>query len=139
MVAEIEDDGTGGDEADVLAGDPMLTFLSETAALVYVGIEVTLLTNGMTVAGRLIDEFSYLQCLADHLQRQQEAQAKHAGEHPDLAAMLRDQVRGVQPGTIIGSDYVHLQDATISRGAGDVLHVALWRGAAEDIAGWSVG
>lgn len=119
--------------------DPLLQFLAETSALAGVSIEVTLLTNGMSVSGRLIGELTYVQRLADYLQRQQEAQPERALERHDLAAMMRDQIRGFEPDAVLESDYIHLVDATISRGVGDVAHVGLWRGAAENIAGWSVG
>ncbi len=139
MAAEIDDDVTADEGDDWLAGDPVLTFLAGTAALAGIDVEVTVLTNGMTVTGRLIDELTYMQRLADHLQRKQEAEPGQAPEGHDLAAMLREQIRGFQPGTVIGSDYVHLEEVTISRGAGHVSHKALWRGAAEGIMGWSVG
>lgn len=139
MAAELDDEVVSDDGDDVLAGDPVLSFLAGMAALADHGVEVTVLTNGMIVSGRLIDELTYLQRLADVLQRKQAERTRQVAGRHDLAAMLRDQIRGFQPGAILGSDYVHLAEATISRGAGDVSHVELWRGAAEDVAGWSVG
>jgi hypothetical protein len=138
MAAEIEDDVTADEGDDWLAGDPVLTFLVETSALVNAAIEVTLLVDGMTVSGRLIDELTYIQRLADYLQHIQDVQPEQPARH-DLAAALRDQIRGFHPGAVIGSEYVHLEQVTIARGLGDVTHMALWRGAVEDITGWSVG
>jgi hypothetical protein len=120
-------------------GDPLLHLLAETAARVGVPLEIALVNDGVLVSGRLIDELTYLSRLADHLQRVQEAKSEQAAKRHDLAALLRDQIRGFQPGAVLGSEYIHLEEATISRDAGDVLHVELWRGTAEDVAGWSVG
>lgn len=47
--------------------------------------------------------------------------------------MLGNQMRGFQQDAIYASDDVHLALVTISRGGGEVFHVALWRGGAEDI------
>lgn len=85
MAAETDEDVEAGDDVDVLAGDPVLTFLVETASLAG-GIEVSLLVNGMTVSGRLIDELTYIQRLVDNLQRAQDATRTPATGRQDLAA-----------------------------------------------------
>lgn len=139
MSAEIEDDGLAKDGDEWLSGDPLLAFLAQAAALPSVCIDVSLLVGGVVVSGRLIDEISYVHRLADHFQRVQASQSEPMAAERDLGAMMRDQMRGFEPGAVVPSEYVHLKEATISRGAGDVSHVALWRGAARDVDGWSVG
>ena len=67
MAEESDDEVTADEVSDVLAGDPVLTFLVETTELAAVHIEVTLLVDGMVVSGRLLDELTYLGRLADLL------------------------------------------------------------------------
>ena len=115
----------------------VLTFLIATTELATVHIELTLLVDGMVVSGRPLHELTYIGKLANLLW---ETMVGHYEQQPmdrDRAVALREQKRAFQPGAVIGS-FVHIAQVTISRGAENVSHVALWRATAEDISSWAV-